>query len=215
MSKDFGEDIFQLDSDLAAISLLSAKVKVLVVGAGRAGFIKARSFAAKGCSVTVLSLDFMEEFNRLAVEYGVTLIKDAYFPTFLDKYHLIVIAVKDSNIIHEIRKDCKSRCKLHLDCSDHKEGNFVVPSQGKTRNINYSISTKAASPITSTFLMRKIGTSLREYDDTIEYIGRLRKSLKGHERLKEIMTFVSSDDFNFFFRKGYGDTIIKMFYKDI
>lgn len=63
--------------------------------------------------------------------------------------------------------------------------------------------------------MEGIRSYLSNYDDLVDYLGSLRKALKGNEKLKEIMAFTSSEDFNFFFKKGYGDIIIKLFYGDL
>ncbi|NLM35611.1 MAG: NAD(P)-dependent oxidoreductase [Clostridiales bacterium] len=215
MSKDIGENIFDLSSDFMTIGLLSSKVKVLVIGGGRAGFIKAKSFAMRGCKVTVLSLDFDEEFTPLAKKFNIQLIKAPYSSAYIDSYHIVVIALGVGRLIKEIKKACQEKFKLYLDCSDYQLGNLVIPSQASTKNISYTINTRAASPITSQFLMEGIRSYLSNYDDLVDYLGSLRKALKGNEKLKEIMAFTSSEDFNFFFKKGYGDIIIKLFYGDL
>lgn len=215
MSQDLGEDIFSLTSEFMIISLLSSKVRVLVIGGGVAGFIKAKSFAGRGCKVTVLSLDFIEEFRYLAKEFELNLVQAPYTSDYIDSYHIVIIALGDEEFIEEIREDCYSKGKLFLDCSDYKSGNMVIPSQGTTKNICYSINTRASSPITSKFFIDRLNLYLSDYDDLVEYISSLRKDLKGKEKLKEVMRFTSSEDFNFFFKKGYGDMIIKLFYGDI
>lgn len=212
MSQDFGEDIFKVKPDFMTISLLSSEIRVLVIGGGKAGFIKAKSFASRGCSVTVVSLNFIKEFRNLVKEFGVKLFRVPYASDHIDSHHIVVIAIGQGKLIEEIRKHCHGKCKLFLDCSDYGSGHLVIPSQGSTKNISYSINTRAASPITSQFFKDRINLYLRDYDDLVDYISSLRKSLKGNDRLKEIMYFTASEDFNFFFKKGYADTVIKLFF---
>lgn len=212
MSQDTGKDFFQVDSDYAVIGLLSSKINVLVIGAGRAGLIKARSFASKGCTVTAVSLDFTEEFNNLALEYDIRLIKGRHSAVDIDKYHIVVIAVNDTEAIHDIKSYCDNKNKLYLTCHNFREGNFIVPTQGNSKNIYYSINTREGSPITSRFLMERTKSFLNQYDDLVECITYLRRTFKGKEVMKEIMTFVSTEDFNFFLKQGYANMIITMFY---
>ena len=64
MQKDNREDILS-EINYTSISLISSKISVGIVGGGKAGFIKAKSFCEKGCSVTVISEAFIQEFNDI------------------------------------------------------------------------------------------------------------------------------------------------------
>jgi precorrin-2 dehydrogenase / sirohydrochlorin ferrochelatase len=215
MSSNIAENIPHTGAEYAVISLLSQKIRVLVIGGGNAGLIKAKSFAGKGCEVTVLSKEFLEQFYSLAKTHNVHLIHEEYAPSYLENYHIIVIALSHKESIENIKTFCDSKGKLYLTCSDFKEGNFIVPVQGSSKSIHYSINTKEGSPRTSLYLGQKVKNSLIQYDELVEYAAAMRKKLKGAEILKEVMSFISSDDFNFILGKGYGDKIIRMFYSEI
>ena len=55
--------------DHAFISLISSKIKVLIVGGGKGGYIKAKSFLQRGCKVYVISKEFDERFEEIKSEY--------------------------------------------------------------------------------------------------------------------------------------------------
>jgi precorrin-2 dehydrogenase / sirohydrochlorin ferrochelatase len=215
MSSNIAENISHEGTEYAVISLLSKKIRVLVIGGGNAGLIKTKGFAAKGCEVTVLSKDFLEQFYSLENTHNVRLISEEYSPNHLENYHVIVIAFNHKKLVENIKNYCESKGKLYLTCSDFKEGNFIVPVQGSSKSIYYSINTKEGSPRTSLYLGQKVKNCLIEYDELVEYAAVMRKKLKGTESLKDVMSFISSDDFNFIVKKGYGDRIISMFYPEI
>jgi len=214
MSQDSKKDFSGRDIEHMLISLISNKIKVLIIGGGRAGFIKAKSFARRGCSVTVVSIDFIEDFNSILNE-NIHLIRSEYISDFTVDTHLVVIAVSDEYLINNIKQDCEAQYKLYLCCNQSKNGLFIVPAAGETEQGVFAFHTKNGSPATATFIRDKIHNQVKEYDAFVQYSCKLRSSLKGNMKLPEIMRFVNTEDFMMFFQNDKHQMILKLFYGGI
>jgi precorrin-2 dehydrogenase/sirohydrochlorin ferrochelatase len=212
MSKNSRKDILPERLDYTFISLLSNKISVVIIGGGKAGFIKCKSFAKKGCKVTVVSKEFNPSFNDLRNLYNVELIKDFYKKSYIEHMHLVVIAVDDKVDNVKIKEDCEKSCKLYLDCSNFKEGLFITPIQRQMKNLSFSIHTKAGNPKASILLADSIESKLNDYTEFTEYIGGLREKVKKLDHKIEFMAFVCSEDFMFFYSKGVHESVLNMFY---
>ena len=115
------------------LSINSDKLKVLIVGGGKAGYIKCKSFLTKGAEVKVIALDICEEilslkhFEKLSVE------KTTYSKKMLMSYHLVVIATNDKILNHNIKMDCDELCKLYINASNIKESMCITPTMGESK----------------------------------------------------------------------------------
>ena len=194
------------------ISLLSKKINILIVGGGEAALIKCRSFAKEDCNITVLSKEFSPGFNSLTENSNIKLIKDVYDESYIQHNHMVIIATDNKETNNAIKVDCDKNYKLYIHCSDYKEGLFVVPVQKQTSNMKFALHTKNSSPKTALFMSKVIEGKLIEYTDFIDYTCVLRNSIKNKAEKKEIMEFVCSEDFYFFYTKGVQDEILEMFY---
>lgn len=210
MSGDIKKNILSEEIVYMNIALIASQIRVLVVGAGKAGFIKSKSFLERGCEVTVVAPKFCEEFQRIT---NLNKIRDVYNRSFLKDNHFIIIAVDQATLVEEIIKHCREENKLFLNCKHFKEGSFIIPSQSNTGNINYSINTVGGNPKTSQFLLEVMGTKLNEYDNLVNFNDALRKKVKVSPYKNEILAFVASEDFNFFMKKAKHIEIINMFYR--
>lgn len=218
MPRDNKENILfsEVDNSINTfISCISYKVKVLIIGGGRAGFIKANTFAKNGAMVTVLSKDFCTDFNKFKNYSNVKIVLGEYDKKYLLKNHLIVIAIDNEIVCNVIKNHCDELCKLYLDCSNFKEGLFLVPCQRSTNTVNFGLSTKEGSPKTSRYIAEKIKHSISQYDSFIDFNCKLRNIIKELKEMSDIMEFVSSDDFYFFYKKNKYNYILKMFYPNI
>lgn len=215
MLKDFGEDIPDLELEYAYISLLSNKINALVVGGGRAGFIKAKSLADKGCRVTIVSTDFICEFNQIMNLKNVEFIEGEYTVSMIADKHLIIIATNDEEVNRRIITDCENNFKLYLCCSNFRNGNFINPVQRNTDNAVFGINTKKGSPKTSVMLAEIIHKNVEYYDNYVDYVCKIREKIKGNINKCEILNFLSTEDFIYFFNKGFGEIVLKMFYENI
>jgi precorrin-2 dehydrogenase/sirohydrochlorin ferrochelatase len=196
------------------LSFISDKIRVLVIGGGRAGFIKAKSFASRGCTVTLLSVDFIEDFKSILNE-NVHLIQAEYNNDYLTDKHLVVIAVSNEYLIEQIRQDCEAQYKLYLCCNQSNKGLFILPAVGENDQGILTFHTRNGSPATATFIRDKLYTQMQEYNEFIQYACKLRNSLKGNEKRAEIMKFVNTEDFLMFFQNEKHKLILKLFYGGI
>ena len=55
MHKDIGEDIYRGNLGYTMISLFSSRINVLIIGAGKAALIKAKTFLSNGCNASVVA----------------------------------------------------------------------------------------------------------------------------------------------------------------
>lgn len=212
MFEDSGKDILSGELEFMFLSVVSKRLKVLVVGGGRAGLIKTESFSKKGCILTVVSPCFTGELQRFAQGKNVELIKDNYKENYILDKHIVIIATNDDRINSIIKNDCDRHSKLYLHCADFKKGIVITPSEAETKNIHFALHTKGGGPKTSKMLLDVMKKTLENYDGYVEYICKLREKIKGFHKKSEIMNFVSTPDFKFFYEKQKQEYILKMFY---
>ena len=183
------------------ISLLSDKINVLIIGGGKAAYIKAKAFANRGCCVTVVAKSFAEELTSLDSDC-ITFIQAAYDQSHISGYHLVIIATDDEDLNQQIQADCEEADKLYLTCSDYRRGQFVTPVMRETEQAVLALHTKSGSPKTSVFVAEKLQKMLQDYDRFIEFVCELRQQLKNREDKNEIMRLVNSDEFFVLFVQG-------------
>ncbi|NLU06880.1 MAG: NAD(P)-dependent oxidoreductase [Clostridiales bacterium] len=196
----------------AFLALLPSKITVVVIGGGRAAYIKSRTFALKGCRVCVLSPEFIGEFD--GIKDNIDMIKGKYQRKYIEDAHIVVIATGDKKLNGVIGRHCSQLCKIYLDASEPQRGNCIVPCQRNTENISLGINTRnvGISPITSVFIAEKAVGYLRNYDDFVKFTSKMRNSIENEDIRKKIMRFVCTEDFYFFYKEGKSSEIIKMFF---
>lgn len=213
MSENNKKDILRDSIENSYIALISSKVKVLIVGGGRAAFIKTKSFSIKGCNVVVLSKDFDETFEIFDGYSKVKLVDNEYIIDYIYDAHIVVIATNDDEINDKIRKDCDKINKLYMDCSKPEKGKFIVPCQRTSKNFSVAVNVKGKSPKTSVYIADKAKKYLENYEAFIEFTVKVRNKVKSADK-KEIMKFICSDDFYFFYRRSKAELVLKMFYEE-
>ena len=199
------------DLNYTMISLMSNKINILIVGGGEAAFIKCRTFSREGCNITVVSKAFSHLFESLKAS-NIKLIKSKYDKSFIEHNHIVIIATDNEETNNAIKEDCDKISKLYIHCADFKEGLVVTPVQKDTPNMKFALHTKNSSPKTALFMSTVIEDKLLEYNEFIDYTSSIRNMLKKVERKKEIMSFICSEDFYFFYNKGVQNIILEMFY---
>ncbi|MBB6630276.1 NAD(P)-dependent oxidoreductase [Clostridium algidicarnis] len=197
--------------DFSFISLISNKIRVLIVGGGEAGYIKTKSFIAKGCNVWVLATRFDERFDEFHGN-GINIIKDTYKESYILDKHLIVIAIEECDITKIIQKQCENLSKLYVTCHNFRDGNFVVPMQLSSKEVAFALNVKKGNPSISRYMAGSIVKSLNELDGFVDFANYIRKIVKEETFKKEILKFISNEDFEFYFDKGYSRQILVMFY---
>ena len=212
MPTNNSKNILFPDVNFMNIALLPSKTRVLIIGAGRAGFIKARSFVKSGCMVSIISRSFSEDFEILKDSKNIKFINQDYNLDFILDKHIIVIAVGDEYLLQTIITDCEVHNKLYLNCTNFKKGIFIVPTSGMTKRINFSINSIGGNPKTSMFLVKVMEEKLKEYDELVKFNDALREKVRTSPHKIEIMDFAASEDFNFFIKKGNATNILNLFY---
>lgn len=194
------------------ISLNSSKIDIIIIGGGRAGYIKAKGLVENGCRVFVVSKSFTSSFKEIDGKNNLHLIEDCYKKDYIIHKHLIIIATNDEKVNESIRKDCDSLYKIYIDVTCPKESLAIMPCQRETKEMIIALQNKKANPKTTTFLAEKIKIEIEKYGDYLAFSSELRRKLKGKNEKIEIMNFISNDDFVYFFKKNRGDVILNMFY---
>ncbi|AAK78081.1 precorrin-2 dehydrogenase/sirohydrochlorin ferrochelatase [Clostridium acetobutylicum] len=212
MPKDIKKDISEVEN--LFIALVSPKLKILVIGGGNAALIKVRNFIKMGCLITIVSKEFKEEFNMLSGFPNIKLIKGEYLRDYLKHYHIIIIATNNFKLNDKIRQDCDYINKMYMDCGEPEKGLYIVPYQNDSKMFSLSIKSRYKSPKTSKYVLDKAMTFIKRYEDFSEYTANIRNKIKG-SRKKEIMNFVCSDDFYFFYKKRKADIVLQMFYREL
>lgn len=215
MYEDNKEDILCSRVNYTVLSLISPKINVLIVGGGKAALTKVKTFVKNGCRVSVLSKEHTAEFNELINHENLELIKGEYKQDYILNKHMVIIATNSENTNERIREDCNRLYKLYIDCSKPKEGLCVTACQRSTKSTTFGINIRDFSPKTSVFLADKIKKELEMCDDFIEFTAFVRNNIKQLENKNEIMDFICSDDFMFFYEKNMNSIVLKMFYPEI
>ncbi|MFL0252409.1 NAD(P)-dependent oxidoreductase [Clostridium neuense] len=211
MPEDNKKDILRGSIGNSFIALIPSKVKVFIVGGGRAAFIKTKSFASRGCKVVVISKKFNDKFEIFRGFSNVKFIEHEYVRDYIYEAHMVVIATNDKKLNGEIRRDCDRVNKLYMDCSEPEKGMYVMPCERDLKNFSIAVKVKGKSPKTSIYLAEKAKAYLEDYEEFADFTVKLRNKLKSDKK-KKIMEFVCSDDFYFFYRMGKAELILKLFY---
>ncbi|AOR24247.1 NAD(P)-dependent oxidoreductase [Clostridium taeniosporum] len=217
MFKNNKEYIHDPKLNYSFISLLSNKINVGVIGGGRAGFIKIKHFLNTGCYIEVISKDFCEEVINLSKEFKekLTLIKGEFNYEFLLNKHLILITIDDKRINDNIKGYCNKNFKIYIESSNFQDGMGVVPVQRKLNNITFAINTNGGNPKGAVMLANKVQELLKDYDDFIKLTTNIRnKAKKLSKYKKEIIDFISCDDFKFFYDNNKETLILRLYFDE-
>lgn len=205
--------------DYALLSLISDKINVGIIGAGRAGIIKAVHFLNRNCNVYMITKESYkdnEKIKSLMDKNNFHIKCREYNKDFILDKHLIIIAVDNYETKNEIKEDCDKLYKIYIDSTDFKEGLAVVPVQRETNNLSIGINTKGGNPKGSVFVAEKLKENVKSYDGFIQYTTVLRNKFKEiPEKKNDALKFIFSDDFYFFYKMGKGEDIIKLFYDEV
>ncbi|MBA5850970.1 NAD(P)-dependent oxidoreductase [Clostridium sp. cel8] len=199
-------------SEKLFVALSSQKINVLIVGGGRAAYIKLKTFSTKGAQVFVVAKKFLSEFDEFKTMKNVHILKKNYEKKYIEKSHIIVIATDNAELNSTIREDCNNMNKLYIDCTKPSLGNCITPCQRNTKNIYFGVNTSEVSPKGAVFVADKMREYAEKYDDFIEFTFKMRRKMEGNKNRKIVMRFICSEDFYFFYQKGKAKTIIDMFY---
>lgn len=211
MLKNFEENIYGDEVDRVYLSFFSNKLRVGIIGGGKAAIIKIRSFLKRKVYVEVLSKEFSKDILEID-DKNLKLIKAEYKSEFIKDKHIIVIAINDIELLEKIKDECDKNFKLYINCSDFKDGIGAMPVQRTLRNVSFGINTTGGNPKGALMAADIAYDSLKSIDDFIGYITILRNNAKMlNIYKKEIIEFLNCNDFKFFCDKGKEKAVFKLF----
>ena len=197
----------------STVSLLAEKINIGIIGAGKAGLIKARHFINQGVHVHILSKEESRQISELVKNNNAILEVNEYYRDFILDKHLIIIAVDDKRVAEIIRVHCNELSKIFIDATNFKYGLAIVPIQRETRNLVASVNLKEVNPKGAIFIADRIKRLILEYDRFIEFTTLVRKEVKNKEKIKlSVLEFIYCEDFIFFFNKNKEKKVLELFY---
>lgn len=204
------EDISREELEKIYFSFFTKSIRVGVIGGGKAAAIKVKTLTNKNIYVEVLAKEFSEEILSINSN-KLILVKSTYSKEFIKNKHLIIIAVNDDKLTDEIKNDCEEEYKIFINCTDFKRGMGAIPVQKDLNNISFGLSTKQGNPKGALLAADLAFKSLIEIDDFIGFTGKLRENIKKLDNKKELINFIVSDDFKYFWNIGKDRIILNLF----
>lgn len=161
---------------LYPINLDIDKMKITIIGGGKVAYRKATNFLDFNKKVTVVSNEFIEEFEE--IKEKIEMIYNKYDEKYIEDSFVVVAATNDKKINHEIGVYCNQKGKLVNVVDDKELSNFTVPSYVKRGELLLSVSTGGNSPSLSAKIKRELEEKYDEsYEEYIELLGIARKKI--------------------------------------
>lgn len=161
---------------LYPINLNIDKMKITIIGGGKVAYRKATNFLNFNKTVTVVSNEFIEEFEE--IKEKIEMIYDKYDEKYIEDSFVVVAATNNKQINHEIGVYCNQNAKLVNVVDDKELSNFTVPSYVKRGELLLSVSTGGNSPSLSAKIKRELEEKYDEsYEEYIELLGLARKKI--------------------------------------
>lgn len=182
--------------------------KVLIIGGGGVGTVRARKFHEAGAEIRVLSLEFSEELVELSKGGKVELIKgDAFNKNLLESLiswcDLVTVAVGDLRLndsVIELARKYKALVNL---ANDAERTEVVVPFEGEVNGIRFAVTTEGKSGVVARRVRDLFMETLKEDSESLyllEAMHYLKKYMKSKDipvQLRMKLYFVISADGEF------------------
>jgi precorrin-2 dehydrogenase/sirohydrochlorin ferrochelatase len=160
--------------------------KCLVVGGGPVAFRKTKMLLDCGAEVTVVSMNFCDDFQQIADTSSVSLVQRIYFPSDLDGKFLVIGATDDSELNRRISEDAEQKNMLCNIADVPEICNFILPSVIRRGDLVVSVSTSGKSPAFAKHLRKDLENNFGdEYARFLELMGAIRKKLLQTEHAPE------------------------------
>lgn len=167
------------------INLKIEDMKIAIIGGGKVAYRKCKNFLDFNKNVTVISEDFIEEFEDL--KDCIDTIKDNYNEKYIEDVFVVVAATNNEDVNREIGLYCREHGKLVNVVDDADLSNFTVPSFVKRGDLLLSVSTGGKSPSLSSKIRKDLEEVYDEsYEEYVNLLGEARKKIiKNTEDIKE------------------------------
>lgn len=158
------------------INLNIDKMKITIIGGGKVAYRKVMNFLNFNKRVTVVSNEFIEEFEE--IKEKIDMIYDKYDKKYIEDSFVVVAATNDKQINHKIGVYCNRNGKLVNVVDDKELSNFIVPSYVKRGELLISISTGGNSPSLSAKIKKELEDKYDDsYEEYIKLLGLARKKI--------------------------------------
>lgn len=158
------------------INLKINDMRVVIIGGGKVAYRKCMNFLTFSKRVTVVSKEFIEEFENIRNKIDIT--KDNYDEKYIKDAFVVVAATNNKNINHEIGIYCRNHGKLVNVVDDGDLSNFTVPSFVKRGDLLLSVSTGGKSPSLSSKIRKDLEEIYDEsYEEYVNLLGEVRQSI--------------------------------------
>ncbi|WP_373899742.1 bifunctional precorrin-2 dehydrogenase/sirohydrochlorin ferrochelatase [Haloimpatiens sp. FM7315] len=170
---------------------------IVIVGAGKVAFRKAKKFLEFGAIVSVVGKHIIEEFYDLKTQYDkkIDIIEDVCREKYLSHAFMVVAATSSFNVNKDINKFCVENNILCNVVDNIEDSSFIVPSTVQRGDLTLAISTLGNSP----FLCSKIKKELedkygREYEEYVDILGKIRdivlENYKDEKDRKDVLRYI-------------------------
>ncbi len=163
----------------------------IVIGGGKVAERKIRSLIEAEATVTVISPDITEEIEGLCRSGRIRHISRSYQKGDLKDAFLVIAATSDKDVNREIFEEASGKPLNVVDMPDLCT--FIVPSVIRRGNLTVAISTSGVSPALSRSLRLDLQDCIpEEIGEFLDFLGALRRRIKGREGSEEILREVGS-----------------------
>jgi len=152
--------------------------KCLMVGGGAVATRKVKTLIDCGAIVTVVSLEFSDELNKLSENGMVVLKNEDYNILNLENIFLVFSATDNEKLNLQIANDAK-KLKILCNIADLPVAcNFILPAVVNRGDLSIAVSTSGQSPALAKQLRIKLEKIFGdEYSKLLSIMGELRKKL--------------------------------------
>lgn len=199
------------NSNLGYLAIDYKNIRVGVVGGGKVALLKLQHFISKGSYIEIIAKDFLKDFLDMDFE-NIILSKKQYDKKFIKDKHLIIIAVDDKNLTNEIVRDCRSEFKLFINCVDSSNSLARMPYQRESNKFLFALNSKDANPKNVKLVGKKILNLINEEDEFEAFTYKLRLKVNDKTYRNDILNFINTEDFKFFWKKEKSETVLKLFF---
>lgn len=152
--------------------------QVMVAGGGPVAYRKIRDLLKEKAIITVISIDAVEEIQKLHEQKRLTWIARKVRKNDFEKAFLVVAATNSSEVNAEIAANIGENQLINV--ADQPEiGNFIIPSAVKRGKLVLSVSTSGASPSLSSLIKKELEeTYTEDYESYLDFLFECRTIIK-------------------------------------
>lgn len=149
-------------------------MQITIIGGGKVAYRKCMNFLDFYKKVTVVSKDFIDEFNE--IKDKINIIKDGYDEKYIKESFVVIAATNNKCINRKIGIYCRDNGKLVNVVDDVNLSNFTVPSYVKRGDLLLSVSTGGKSPSLSSKIRKELERIYDEsYEEYVKLLGQVRE----------------------------------------